>query len=77
MHRVKVKISKVFYGQKPPNGESTTTECVVNHQLFAVTTELAQWGTSSCCRPQQLRTMASEAVDPIDWSYPHPHGSTP
>ena len=22
----------------------------------------------------QLRTMASETVDPIDWSHPHPHG---
>ena len=22
----------------------------------------------------QLRTMASETVDPIDWSTPHPHG---
>ena len=27
---------KVFYGQEPPSGESTTTECGVNCQLFAV-----------------------------------------
>ena len=25
----------------------------------------------------QLQTMASEAVDPIDWSHPHPHGQYP
>ena len=25
----------------------------------------------------QLRTMASETVDPIDWSHPHPHGQYP
>ena len=27
---------KVFYGQEPPSGESTTTECRVNYQLLAV-----------------------------------------
>ena len=26
----------VFYGQEPPSGESTTTECGVNYQLLAV-----------------------------------------
>ena len=26
---------KVFYGQEPPRGESTTTECGVNYQLLA------------------------------------------
>ena len=31
----KVK-AKVFYGQKPPSGESTTTECWVNYQLLIV-----------------------------------------
>ena len=31
-----VKKCKVFYGQKPPSGESTTTECVFNYQLLAV-----------------------------------------
>ena len=39
---------KVFYGQEPPSGESTTTECGVSYQL----TEFAQWGTPSCSRPQ-------------------------
>ena len=49
---------KVFYGQEPPTGESTTTECGVNYQLLAViywsspmgnswlqstTTSYAQW----------------------------------
>ena len=43
---------KVIYGQEPPSGESTTTECGVNYQLLAVITEVAQWGTPSCSRPQ-------------------------
>ena len=34
-HRGKGK-GKVFYGQEPPSGESTTTECGVNYQLLAV-----------------------------------------
>ena len=51
----------VFYGQEPPSGESTTTECGINYQLLAVITEVAQWGTLSGSRPQfQLRTMASD-----------------
>ena len=28
--------SKVFYGQEPPSGESTTTECGFNYQLLTV-----------------------------------------
>ena len=44
--------NEVFYGQEPPSGESTTTECGVNYQLLAVITEVAQWGTPSCSRPQ-------------------------
>ena len=27
---------KVFYGQEPPSGEYTTTECGFNYQLLAV-----------------------------------------
>ena len=27
---------RVFYGQEPPSGESTTTECGFNYQLLAV-----------------------------------------
>ena len=42
-----VKKGEVFYGQEPPSGESTTTECEVNYQLLAVITEVAQWGTPS------------------------------
>ena len=33
---------KVVYGQEPPSGESTTTECGFNYQLRAVITEVAQ-----------------------------------
>ena len=27
---------RVFYGQQPPSGESTTTECGVNYQLLTL-----------------------------------------
>ena len=30
------KEGKVFYGQEPPSGESTTTECGFNYELLAV-----------------------------------------
>ena len=43
---------KVVYGQEPPSGESTTTECGFNYRLLAVITEAAQWGTPSCSQPQ-------------------------
>ena len=43
---------KVVYGQEPPSAQSTTTECGVNCQLLAVITEVTQWGTPSCSRPQ-------------------------
>ena len=43
---------KVGYGQEPPSGESTTTECGVNYQLLAVITEVALWGAPSCSQPQ-------------------------
>ena len=46
------KKCKVFYGQEPPCGESTTTDSGVNYQLLAVIIEVAQWGTPSCRRPQ-------------------------
>ena len=66
---------KVFYGQQPPSGESTTTECGVNHHLLAVITKVAKYGeVLVAVDHNQLRTMASETVDPIDWSHPHPLG---
>ena len=37
---------KVFYGQEPPSGESTTTECVFNYQLFAVIYWISPMGSS-------------------------------
>ena len=43
---------KVVYGQEPPSGEPTTTECGFNYQLLAVITEVAQWGVPSCSQPQ-------------------------
>ena len=46
---------KVFYGQEPPSGESTTTECRFSYQLLAVMSEAAQWGTPSCSQPQPTK----------------------
>ena len=43
---------KFVYGQEPPSGESTTTECGFNYQLLTVITEVAQWGAPSCSKPQ-------------------------
>ena len=52
------KEGKVFYGQKPPRGQSTTTECMDNYQLLpeiyrsspmgnsklqSITTSYGQW----------------------------------
>ena len=31
-----IRYGKVFYGQEPPSGESSTTECGVNHQLAVI-----------------------------------------
>ena len=41
----KVK-GKVFYGQEPPSGESTTTECGFNYQLLAVIYRSSPMGSS-------------------------------
>ena len=46
------KEGKVVYGQEPPSGECTTTECGFNYQLLAVITEVAQWAAPSCSQPQ-------------------------
>ena len=64
-----VKKGKVFYGQEPPSGESTTTECGFNYQLLAV----IYWSSLVAVNHSQLRTMASETVDPIDWLHPPPY----
>ena len=42
---VKVK-GKVFYGQEPPSGESTTTESGVNYQLLSVMHRSSPLGNS-------------------------------
>ena len=44
--------AKVFYGQEPPSGESTTTECRFNISYLQLFTEVAQWGAPSCSQPQ-------------------------
>ena len=70
------KEGKVVYGQEPPSGESTTTECGFNYQLLAVITKVDQWGAPSCSQPQPAMDNGvrdSETVDPIDWSHPPPY----
>ena len=50
----------------------------VNCQLLAVCTEAAYWGTPIVAvNSIQLRTMASETVDPIDWSHLPPSWAVP
>ena len=69
---------KCFYGQEPPSGEYTTTECVVNYQLLAVMYRSSPMGELVVVvNRNQLRTMASETVDPIDWSHPPPSWAVP
>ena len=51
-HALATNKGKIFYGHKPPSGESTTTECMENYQLLAVITVVVQWGTPSYSRPQ-------------------------
>ena len=77
-HRYSTVTGKVFYRQKPPKGESTTKECVVNYQLIAVIyRSIAKWGTPSCSRPQKatdngVRDGRSNwlVVPPPSWTAP-------
>ena len=69
---------KVFYGQEPPSGESTTTECGVNYQLPAgMLLKQPNWELLVAVDHNLLGTMASETVDPIDWSHPPPSWAVP
>ena len=64
---VRYKKSKVFCGQEPNSGESTTTEY----------TEVLQWGTPSCSRPQPA-TNNSVKDGRSNWLVaPHSHGQYP
>ena len=65
-------VGKIFYIQEPPSGESTTTECGVNYQLLAVIIEQPNGELIVAVYHNQLRTMASETVGPIDWWHPPP-----
>ena len=73
----KVK-GKVFYGQEPPSGESTTTEYGVNYKLLAV----IYWSSPMeellvVVDHNRLRKMASETEYPIDWSHSPPSRAVP
>ena len=73
----KDKNGKVFYGQEPPSGESTTTECGVNYQLLAVITEVAHWRTPSCSQPQLATYSGVRDGRSNDWSHPPPSWAVP
>ena len=65
---------KVFYGQEPPSGESTTTDC--EFKIATTCSSLLKLPNGEllvAVDHNQLRTMASETVDPIDWSHRPPY----
>ena len=69
---------KVFYSQEHLSGQSATTECGVNYQLLAVMLLMLPNGELLVAVDQnQLMTMASQTVDPIDWSHPPPSWAVP
>ena len=44
---------KVFYGQEPPSGKSTTTGCgIILSTTCSNAAEVAKWGVPSCSQPQ-------------------------
>ena len=68
------KKGEVFYGQEPPSGKSTTTECGFNYQLLAVIYRSSEMRELLVAVDHnELRTIASEMVDPIDWLHPPPY----
>ena len=73
------KKGKVFCGQEPPSGEFTTAECRVNYQLCTCSNVLKQPTEELpvAVNHNQLRTMVSEKVDPIDRSHPPPSWVVP
>ena len=72
------KEGKVFYGHEPPIGESTTTECI--GQLSTTCSNVLKQPNGEllvAVNHNQLRTMASKTVDPIDWWHPSPSWAVP
>ena len=64
----------VFCDQEPPSGDCTTTVFVVNYQLVAVILlKLPKGELQLEVDHNQLRTIASETVDLIDWLLPPPY----
>ena len=57
---------------EPPSGESATTECGVNYQRLGVITEVFNGKLLVTVDHNQLRTISSETVNPIDCSHPPP-----
>ena len=68
---------KVFHGQEPPSRESTTTEC---GQLSTTCSNVLKQPNGEllvAVDHNQLQIMASETVDPIDWSHTPPSLAVP
>ena len=81
MYRFRIKQKgKVFYDQEPPSGESATECGFYCHRIWV---QLSTTCSNLLKQPNgellvavdhnQLRTMASETVDPIDWQHPQPY----
>ena len=66
---------KVFYGQEPPSGESTTTECGFKYRSNVLKQPNGE--RLDAVNHNQLRTMASETVDPINWPHLAPSWAVP
>ena len=61
---------KVFFGQELPSGEFATSECGANYQLIALLQlKFPNWELPVAVDHSQLRTMASETVDPLSGRY--------
>lgn len=65
-----VQVGKVLYGLEPHSGESSSPICGINYQLLEVMLLMFML-YQIAVHPNQLRTIAFETADPIDWHYPH------
>ena len=69
----------VFYGQEPPSGQSTTTECGANYQQLSVMLlKLPNGELPVAVDHSQLLTLQSETVDSFGWPlHPTIHRAIP
>ena len=68
-----LKLNSLLYGQEHASGESIKTVSRFNHQLLAVMLRKYPNGQLPVAiNNSQLRTRASETVDPNEWQPPRP-----